>query len=173
MSAASSVGPAESVTRALENIFELAHVARPVKIHQQLQRLRRDAASVGLPDSRANFSRKKVGERRNVFLVLAQRRNIDGDHVEAVVEILAERAFFERGAQVAVGGGDQADIHFERFRAAEPLEFALLQDAQQLHLDGGRHVADFVEEQRAFVGQLEFSGLARSGAGEGALLVAE
>ena len=67
----------------------------------------------------------------------------------------------------------EADVHFERFRAAEALEFALLQDAQQLHLHGGGHVADFVEEERAFVGQLEFSGLARSGAGEGALFVAE
>ena len=115
---------------------------------------------MGFPDSRANFSRKKFGERGNIFLVVAQRRNVDGDDVQAVVEILAERAFFERGAQVAIGGGDQAHVHFERFRSAEALEFALLQNAQKLHLNRGGNVADFVEEKRALVGQLEFSGLA-------------
>ena len=69
-------------------------------------RLRRDART-GLPDSRANFFEEEIGERGDVLLVLAQRRNIDGDDVEAVVEVLAEGAFFERGAQVAVGGGDR------------------------------------------------------------------
>ena len=57
--------------------------------------------------------------------------------------------------------------------AAEPLELALLQHAQQLHLDARIHVGDLVEEQRAAVGQLEPPLLARHGAGERALLVAE
>jgi hypothetical protein len=39
--------------------------------------------------------------------------------------------------------------------AAEPLEFALLQHAQQLHLHGWRQFAHLVQEQRAAVGQLQ------------------
>ena len=40
-------------------------------------------------------------------------------------------------------------------RVADPLELALLQHAQQLHLQRGAHRPDFVEEQRAAVGLLE------------------
>ena len=36
-----------------------------------------------------------------------------------------------------------------------PLDAALLQDAQELHLHRQRHVADFVEKERALVGLLE------------------
>ena len=46
-------------------------------------------------------------------------------------------------------------------RAAQPLELALLQHAQELRLGHRREVADLVEEQRAAVGQLEAALLAR------------
>ena len=68
---------------------------------------------------------------------------------------------------------DQAHIHFDGARAAQPFELVLLQDAQQLGLQLQRNVADFVEKQRAFMGQLEAADLLRDGAGERALLVAE
>ena len=57
--------------------------------------------------------------------------------------------------------------------AADALELALLQHAQQLGLHRRRDVADLVEEQRAAVGELEAAELALDGAGERALLVAE
>jgi hypothetical protein len=56
---------------------------------------------------------------------------------------------------------------------AEPLELALLQDAQELGLKVEGQVADLVQEQRATVGQLEASLLPREGAREGPLLVSE
>jgi hypothetical protein len=58
-------------------------------------------------------------------------------------------------------------------RAADALELALLQHAQQLGLQVERHLADLVEEQRAAVGELERAGARGDGAGERALLVAE
>src|SRR5438067_1733119 len=57
--------------------------------------------------------------------------------------------------------------------AAEALELALLQHAQQLDLRVRVDVADFVEEERPPFGKLEPSFLARFRAGEGASLVAE
>ena len=48
-----------------------------------------------------------------------------------------------------------------------------LQHAQQLGLHHQRHVADFVQEQRAAVRLLELAQVPRGGAGEGALFVAE
>src|SRR5690606_16772356 len=61
----------------------------------------------------------------------------------------------------------------DRPGSAQPLDLALLQDAQQLHLDRGGHLAHLVEEERAAVRPLEATLLARDGAGERAALVAE
>ena len=56
---------------------------------------------------------------------------------------------------------------------AHGAHLAVLQHAQQLRLELGRHVADLVEEQRAAVGLHEEAPARRGGAGEGALHVAE
>ena len=58
-------------------------------------------------------------------------------------------------------------------RAAEAREFAVLQHSKKLGLKRRRHVADFVEEQRAVIGELELAGLLLQRAGEGAALKAE
>jgi len=72
-----------------------------------------------------------------------------------------------------VRGGDDADVHAERSRAAEPFDAPLLEDAQQLDLDVGRQIADFVEEDRGAIRQLEPPFLPGHGAREGPLLATE
>ncbi len=57
--------------------------------------------------------------------------------------------------------------------AAEALDFAFLQHAQQLGLQAERHLGDFVEQQRAALRLLELAGVRGVRAGEGAALVAE
>ena len=57
--------------------------------------------------------------------------------------------------------------------AADAVELAVAQHAQQPRLQVERHVADLVEEQRAAVGLLEAAAARRLRAGEGAALVAE
>ena len=61
----------------------------------------------------------------------------------------------------------------ERFIAADAGELAILQHAQDLPLQRQRHVADFVEEERAAVALLEAADALAGRAGEGAFLVAE
>ena len=63
--------------------------------------------------------------------------------------------------EIAVGRGDDPHVDAEGLVAADALELALLQEAQQLHLDGRRDLADLVEEQRAAVGLLEAAVAAR------------
>ena len=55
--------------------------------------------------------------------------------------------------------------------AAQTGELAVLQNLQQLGLQRRRHLADFVQQQRAFVAQLEFARLGFVGAGKRARLV--
>ena len=80
---------------------------------------------------------------------------------------------FQRSAQVAIGGCDEAHIHLDRARAAQSLKFAFLQDAQELDLYGRRYISNFIEKERAFIGQLELPRLARCGPGKSSLLVAK
>ena len=61
----------------------------------------------------------------------------------------------------------------KRFRAADALDLALLQNAQQLGLQRQRHLADFVQKNRAAVRLFEQSDARVDGSGEGSLGVAE
>ena len=83
---------------------------------------------------RENDLEKVIGQQQQVGLPLAQRRHEDREHVQPVVEVLAERAFRDGLLEVLVGRGDQAHVRLQRLSAAEALVFALLQHAQQLHL---------------------------------------
>ena len=61
----------------------------------------------------------------------------------------------------------------QRLVAADALERAVLQHAQELGLQRRIEIADLVEEQRALAGGLEAAGAPRGRAGERAALVAE
>ena len=74
---------------------------------------------------------------------------------------------------VAVGGGDEADVDAQFLRAADAREGAVLQKPQQLGLQRLAHVGDFIEKNRAAVGFLDAAGLLFQRAGERALFVAE
>ena len=71
-----------------------------------------------------------------------------------VLAVLPRR---HRRLQVAVGRGDHAHVDVQRRRAADALEGLLLERAQDLRLQRQRQIADFVEEQRAAMRQLELA----------------
>jgi hypothetical protein len=60
-----------------------------------------------------------------------------------------------------------------RFHAPQPSNLTLLEHPQQLCLDGERHLADLVEEERPTVCRVDETGLGRDRSGVGAPLVAE
>ena len=65
------------------------------------------------------------------------------------------------------------DIHFDRAPAADALELAELEDAQQLRLRRRRQLANLVEKHGAAVCQLQLSWLRRRCPGEGAAFMPE
>ena len=98
---------------------------------------------------------------------------MDVEDLQPIEQILAKVATLHRLPQIAVGRGHDADVRLEQPGAAEPLELALLQDAQELGLRRQAHLADLVEEQHAAGGQLDLARLGLLRAREGATLVAE
>ena len=100
-------------------------------------------------------------------------RHNDRHDVQPVEQIVLEPPLVHELAQVAVGRRDHADVHLLGPFRAERLDFALLQDAQQLGLQPDAHRADLVEKDRAAVGQRELAFLGGRGSGERAPDVAE
>src|SRR5215471_1321124 len=98
---------------------------------------------------------------------------MDGHHVEPVIKVFAKLSLLDQVGEIAVGRGDEAHVDLHRRRASEPLELAFLQDAEELDLHLWRDVANLVEEERSFVGELHTTRLARGRASERPLLVTE
>ena len=133
---------------ALDGVAQFAHVARPA-VPQQ--------CTLGRGVERTAFRQEMPCQREDVVGALRQWRQPQFDRVEPVKEILAELARSDQRRQVGIGGADHAHLHLALAIAAEPLEAAGFQHAQQLHLAGQRQRADLVEEQRAAVRGLEFA----------------
>src|SRR5262249_42181073 len=110
---------------------------------------------------------------RNVLGAVAERRQIEPDAVEPREEVLAERRHRDLRLEIAVGGGDDAQIDGDRARRADGCDLALLDDAEERRLRLERQIADLVEKQRPTVGRAYEAQTVGEGAGERALPVAE
>src|SRR5690606_36352437 len=97
----------------------------------------------------ASDGEEVIDKERDVLEAVAQRWHRERDDIEAIEEVLAEGAVGDALLEVLVGGGDDADIDDAAFVGAERTDLALLDGAQKLGLERGRHVADLVEEERA------------------------
>ena len=118
-------------------------------------------------------ARKSSASRSTSAAARAQRRQVERDHGQPVVEIGAEPAFLDGEREILAGGRDDGDVQGLVARAAEATHRALLDDLQQLRLQRDRQQADLVEEDRPAIGRLEESRLGLPRVGEGAALEAE
>ena len=157
--------------RALDDVLQFADVAGPV--------VARKPARIAFRQSQLGFQRlalaveKVLRQQRNVLAPLAQRHRLHRKHVEAEIEVFAKPAALHFLLEVAVGGGDQADVDGAGALCADAFEIALLQHPQQLALQFERNFADLVEKQRAAVGEFEPADAVAHRAGEGAADMAE
>ncbi len=94
-------------------------------------------------------------------------------HRQPIVEVGSEATGSHLGFEVAVGGRHNAHVDGDRPLSADALQAPLREHAQEPDLQVHRHLADLVEEDGAFVGELEMALARRHRAGEGATLVPE
>ncbi|MOA23995.1 hypothetical protein D3C78_1446520 [compost metagenome] len=110
---------------ALHHILQFTDIAGPgITLHAL------DIAFVqktpGLVQPRTDLADEVVGQQRDVHQSFPQRRGMDGEHVEAEIEVLAEALGTHLLAQIAVGGGDDAYVHLAGAFLPYPLELPLL-----------------------------------------------
>jgi hypothetical protein len=110
----------------------------------------------------------EIGDRRDIFFVITQRRNYDLEDAQPIIQLFAQMRF-----EFLTGSGKNPGVYRDFVFAAEPPHSQVLENAQQLWLCGLRHFADLVKEQRAAVSLLKATGRTLHGAGERAFLVAE
>ena len=117
---------------------------------------------------------KEQCQRQNVLPPLPQGIHRQGQHVDAVIQILPKQLVLHHLLQIPIGGIDEADIHMLQPRGANGAVGVALQHVQELGLHGQRHLADLVQKQGAALGCGQQPLLAPAHlAGEGALGVAE
>src|SRR5690606_25944906 len=117
---------------------------------------------------------EEVGDEfRDIRESLPERRDLDRDDVEPIEEVFAEDAGGDERLDVAVRGRDDAYVDLDRLLAADALDDAGLERAEQLGLGVEAEFGDFVEEQGSAVGEFEASSPPLRRPGEGASLVAE
>ena len=95
----------------MQQVLQLAHIAAQwmgVELVQQVLR-QRWRAQTGLA---RDLAQQGLAQGRQVATAMAQRRHRDLDHVEAVVQVLAEAAGLDFGRQVLVRCAD--DAHLDR-----------------------------------------------------------
>jgi hypothetical protein len=116
---------------------------------------------------------KMADQHGDVAGAIAQWRRKYGKDSQTIEKIAAKLLFGNHFREIAVGGSYEPDVDRDGARAAEALDFALLQRAEQLGLQVKRHFAYLIEEEGTFIGQFETAHLAGDSTGECAFLVAK
>src|SRR5579863_2018965 len=155
-----------------DNVSKFANIARPAVATKFFDGVfRKDLFFPAVLSG--NLPGEVFDEDRKIFEALAQRRKDQREDVDPVEEVAAKRVLLDEVFQIAVSGDHYANIDLNRFIAADALNFAFFQHAKELCLHRDRHIADFVEEQRATIGLFKLAKVLCCGAGEGAFFVAE
>lgn len=133
-----------------DHVLELADVAGPGIGPEYLFHIGVEAAEA-LALLGGVIEQELMGDRQDVVLPLAQRQ-VDRDDVQPVVKVLAEAALLDLAQRVAVGSTQDAQVDLVQLGAADLLEGAGLDEAEQLGLKPRLHLADLVQEQGAAIG---------------------
>ena len=114
-----------------------------------------------------------VRQQDNVVAPISERRQVDGDDVEAIEQVFAKAPLGDFAQGIAIGGADDADIDRFGLCRSDSLDHPGLDEPQQLDLKLDLHFTNLVEEQRAAIGGLGSADPVLDCSGEGAFDMAE
>ncbi|HMV67769.1 MAG TPA: caspase family protein, partial [Myxococcota bacterium] len=156
----------------LDFVLQLADVAGPPVLREHVEDIGPER-DVRLAQSLCGFAQEQAGQMRDLLPSLAQRRHVNANDAQPVVEVLAESPFGHALLEVGIGRRNHADIDLDRARVPHRHDLGLLEEPEQFRLHVEWQVADLVEEERASGGGANQPGRVRHGAGERATSMAE
>ena len=116
---------------------------------------------------------KMARQVENVVPAVAQRRHVETDDVQPIVEVLAEAPGHDLGGEIPIGGGDDAHVDALGPSTTDTGELLLLNEAEQLALYLEWQLTDFVEQNRSVGGLGQSSSSPLLSASEGTAFVTE
>ena len=148
----------------LSNVLQLAHVAWPLIAHEDLLGFLIEHDTVHLVFL-CHLHGEETEQQHDVLATLTQRGHLDGDGVQAVVEILAETPLADSLTDILVRSGHDANVGLVDLSASHRDVFARLQHAQQPGLRSQRQLTHLIEEEGALVGHTEIAWRVIDGSG--------
>ena len=135
-------------------IFQLPYVTRQILYGDVFERGLCQSLRFNAKIART-FLQKKLRQQRDILAPLAQGRQAQTDDIQPVKQILAEQSLLDPRFEILVGRRDDTYIGLDRLMSADSVKIAVGEHPQQPRLQFLRHVANFVEKQRAAFGLLE------------------
>ena len=115
--------------RVLDRVFQLADVSWPGVSLQHVQRFGSEGRFC--PAMHRRQPREKMRSQRNdVGTAFAQWRNMNCQNIQPEKKVLAKAAGLHSFGYVRICQRHQSRFHAQRFRAAEPFETALFENAE-------------------------------------------
>src|ERR1700722_4890175 len=148
-------------------VAEFTNIARP-RVREQRGDGLRCKRTAGFLEAEKMFRQSD-----NVFGSLPQRRHTELELPESMKKVLAKAARSYRSVEILIGSRDESHIHRDLAMPAQAVEGVAIEHAQELHLRLKLQFPDFVEKQRALVGQFEQACPGGVGSGKRAFLIAE
>src|SRR5438067_9129943 len=99
-----------------------------------------------------------VGQKRYVLPTISKGWECQGDHVQTIEKILSKAPAAHFVFEHAIGGRQHAHVGLALARFSKTLVRAIVEKTQKPALSIGREFANFVEEERAAFGLLDFAG---------------
>src|SRR5947207_12329402 len=112
----------------------------------------------------AKVLQNMIHQRLDVFRAIPKRRQVNLKTVDAIKQVSAKSAVSDHSVEIAIRGGNDADVDFNFAHAAYAEESARLDRPQQFRLQSGRQFSHLIHEQRSTVREFDQSQLARFGA---------
>src|SRR5215469_8302626 len=100
-----------------------------------------------------------VEQQGNLIFAFSQRWDADGEPAQPVVEVFAQRLRGKGLLNIDVRCGNDAYIRLGRSAASQAREAFVLQKVQQLSLQSGWHLSDFVKEDSAPLAEFKLARL--------------
>ena len=94
-------------------------------------------------------------------------------HVEPVVKVLSKPAFLDLFFEIPIGGGEDSGVGDNLGVRANALESPVLGNVKQFGLKLGRHLGDFIEENRPILRFFKTPAPLIDGAAESAFFMSE